>query len=138
MATEELTRRIRGALAQPGDGYARYLHAAWQRVARDAEQLASIYAQARAPTVPASSSLTALDSDQVSVAVWMLTADRPGRRIRSRWGWRRRAETIPEVAGIALGADATLFAYVLVKGRPMITAELLDAKPDAPPSHAMF
>jgi hypothetical protein len=138
MATEEMTRRIRGALAQPGDGHARYLQVAWQRVARDAEDLASVYAQARVPTVPATSSLATFDSDQVSVPVWMLTAYRPGRRVRSRWGWRGRTETIPEIAGIALGADATLFAYVLVKGRPMLTAELRDAKPGAPPSHAMF
>ena len=132
MSTEEITRRIRGAPTRPGDGHARYLQAAWQRVARDAEHLASVSEQARMPTQPA------LDGDRGSVPVWLLTAYRPARRVRPRWGWRARTETIPEVPGIALGPDATLFAYVLAKGRPRLTAPLCDAKPSAPPPHAMF
>lgn len=119
---------------------AQQLAMAWQRVARDASQLTACYLQAGVATVPAYHSPTGHRRDRVWFPVWLLSAYQPRRKeyVETVDGRALGITTLPEMPGIALLADATLSEYVVVRRHPMLTQALRQARPDTPPSHAMF
>ena len=126
----------------PGDAQRRHrLAAAWQRVARDACELVAIYQQAQAPAVPAfMQPPSGRHGERVRLAVWLLSAYQPSRRVYTETidGRVCGTTTTPEVPGIALAADGMLYQYRLVKHHPMLTIPLHQATPNSPPSHDTF
>ena len=118
----------------------RQLYMAWQRVARDAYELAALYQRAGVPTRPASVDLTGRRRDRILIAVWLLSSYRRAKRVYvNNIDGRAMGTTMaPEVPGVALLADGSLSQYRLVKRRPVLTIPLQQATPGDPPPHAAF
>jgi hypothetical protein len=118
----------------------RQLRVAWQRVARDAYELAALYQRAGLPTQPASVELTGRRRDRAWISVWLLSGYQRARRVYvdNVDGRVMGTTSAPAVPGVALLPDGSLCQYRLVKRRPVLTIPLQQATPGSPPSHAVF
>ena len=128
--------------ARPRDPYVQAdpLTMAWERVTRDACELATLHQQARIQPVPAFFSPSGRRKDRIWVPSWVIVPYQPKQRVYvdTPDGRAMGTTTTPEVMGLALLTDGSLYQFQVVRGQPMLTVALREAMPATPPPHELF